>query len=68
MCGDGVACKQVRCIQLAIDTPAQRGEFRVFNQFTEQFSVNQLAEIITREGNKAGLDVQVICCHYYSTC
>lgn len=32
---------------------------RVFNQFTEQFSVNQLAEIVSREGNKMGLNVQV---------
>ena len=48
----------VRCIQIAIDNPAARGEFRVFNQFTEQFSVNQLAEIVTREGKKLGLTVQ----------
>jgi hypothetical protein len=31
----------------------------VFNQFTEQFSVNQLADIVKREGAKLGLDVQV---------
>lgn len=47
----------VRCIQIAIDNPAAKGEFRVFNQFTEQFSVNQLAEIVTREGKKLGLEV-----------
>ena len=46
-------------MQLAIDNPAQRGEFRVFNQFTEQFSVNDLAGIIKRQGAKLGLDVQV---------
>lgn len=50
----------VRCIQIAIDNPASRGEMRVFNQFTEQFSVNQLAEIVGREGKKLGLDVKVI--------
>ena len=49
----------VRCVQLAIDSPALPGEFRVFNQFTEQFSVNQLAEIVGREGAKLGLDVKV---------
>lgn len=32
---------------------------RVFNQFTELWSVNQLAEIVGREGKKLGLDVQV---------
>ena len=50
---------QVRCVQLAIDTPAAPGEFRVFNQFTEQFSVNDLAAIVKREGDKLGLNVQV---------
>lgn len=49
----------MRCIQLAIDNPASQGEMRVFNQFTEQFSVNDLAAIVTREGAKLGLDVQV---------
>lgn len=56
-------CLQVRCIQLAIDNPASNGEMRVFNQFTEQFSVNDLAAIITRKGKEAGLDVQVGTAH-----
>lgn len=47
----------MRCIQIAVDNPAGRGEFRVFNQFTEQFSVNQLAAIVQQQGGKAGLDV-----------
>ena len=55
----GSMCAQVRCVQLAIDNPAANGEMRVFNQFTEQFSVNDLADIITRKGKEAGLDVQV---------
>ena len=33
----------LRCVELAVENPADRGEFRVFNQFTEQFSVGQLA-------------------------
>jgi UDP-sulfoquinovose synthase len=36
----------VRCIELACANPAERGEFRVFNQFTESFSVRQLAELV----------------------
>ena len=50
---------QVRCIQLAIDNPADRGEMRVYNQFTEQFSVNDIANIVQKAGSKVGLDVQV---------
>lgn len=48
----------VRCLQIAIDNPAEFGEMRVFNQFTEQFSVNQLAGMVTEAGKKLGLDVQ----------
>jgi UDP-sulfoquinovose synthase len=35
------------CVELAINTPAAPGEFRVFNQFTESFSVNELAEKVS---------------------
>ena len=36
----------VRCIELAALNPAKPGEFRVFNQITEQFSLIQLAELV----------------------
>ncbi len=32
------------CIELAVTHPADKGEYRVFNQFTEEFSVLDLAE------------------------
>ncbi len=31
------------CVTLALENPAERGEFRVFNQFTESFSVRDMA-------------------------
>jgi UDP-sulfoquinovose synthase len=34
------------CIGLAVENPANAGEFRVFNQFTESFSVQQLANMV----------------------
>ena len=49
----------VRCIELAVLNPAERGEFRVFNQFTEQFSVLDLALMVQREGKKLGLNVEL---------
>ncbi|MGA8774915.1 MAG: NAD-dependent epimerase/dehydratase family protein [Terriglobales bacterium] len=49
----------VRCIELACLNPAARGEFRVFNQFTEQFSVLGLAEMVRTAAQRFGLDVQV---------
>ncbi|HET6866810.1 MAG TPA: NAD-dependent epimerase/dehydratase family protein, partial [Solirubrobacteraceae bacterium] len=39
----------VECIRLASENPADRGEFRVFNQFTESLSVRQIAETIAEE-------------------
>lgn len=50
----------VQCVELAIANPAKPGEFRVFNQFTEQFSVNDLARLVTKAGKKLGLDVKTI--------
>jgi len=49
----------VRCIELSVDHPAKPGVFRVFNQFTEQFSVLELADMVCAAGRKLGLDVEV---------
>lgn len=49
----------VRCVELALQTPAEPGEFRVFNQFTEMFSINDIALQIKKAGNSLGLDVEV---------
>ncbi len=49
----------VRCIELAIRNPPDAGEYRVFNQFTEQFSVGELAEKVCHAGEKLGLTVDV---------
>ncbi|SDJ96684.1 NAD-dependent epimerase/dehydratase family protein [Nonomuraea jiangxiensis] len=38
----------VRCIQLACENPADRGEFRVFNQMTESLSVADIAETVAK--------------------
>jgi UDP-sulfoquinovose synthase len=34
------------CVELAVLNPAAAGEYRVFNQFTESFSINDLAELV----------------------
>lgn len=49
----------IQCVDLAIRNPAKPGEFRVFNQFTEQFSVMQLAEKVKAAGERAGLKVTI---------
>lgn len=49
----------VRCIELAALHPAKRGEFRVFNQFTEEFSVYDLAKMVERVAREMGLQAEV---------
>ena len=49
----------VRCVELACLNPAARGEFRVFNQFTEQFSVLELAQMVQTASDRLGLSVTV---------
>jgi UDP-sulfoquinovose synthase len=49
----------LQCVRLALEHPACAGEFRVFNQFTEQFSVNALAEKVSSVGRAIGLHVVV---------
>jgi UDP-sulfoquinovose synthase len=49
----------VRCVELAIATPAEPGKFRVFNQFTELFSVGGLAEMVKKAGTAMGLKVEI---------
>ena len=47
------------CVELAARNPGQNGEFRVFNQFTEQFTVKQLAQKTVAAGVRAGIAVTI---------
>ena len=49
----------LQCIALAAANPPAPGELRILNQFTETFSVNQLAERVQRVGRQMGLRVDV---------
>jgi UDP-sulfoquinovose synthase len=49
----------LQCVELAVANPADRGEFRVFNQFTEQFSVSELAELVRESAAEVGHEVHV---------
>jgi UDP-sulfoquinovose synthase len=52
-------CDTLRCVELSTLNPPQAGEYRVFNQFTEIFSVLELAELVKRQGEKLGLAVEI---------
>ena len=49
----------LQCVELATLNPASEGEYRVFNQFTETFSVGELADVVARAGRTVGLEVVV---------
>ncbi|WP_330204685.1 NAD-dependent epimerase/dehydratase family protein [Cyanobacterium sp. DS4] len=49
----------VRCMELAIANPAEAGQFRVFNQFTELFSIKDLATMVQKAGATLGLKVEI---------
>jgi len=49
----------IQCISLLIDNPPEDGEYRVVNQFDEQYSVMELAKKVQIIGNKKGLDVKI---------
>lgn len=49
----------LQCVELAMRNPAEKGELRILNQFTETFSVNDLAERVQSAGDSMGLDVEI---------
>jgi UDP-sulfoquinovose synthase len=49
----------ISCVELAIRQPASPGQYRVFNQFVETFSVNELAARVQAAGKNLGLAVQI---------
>ena len=49
----------LKCVELSCLNPAEKGEFRVFNQFTETFSVLELASKVEKVGNKIGYKPEI---------
>lgn len=49
----------LQCVQIAVDNPPKEGEFRVFNQFTEVFSILDLAQAVKKAGEALGITVKI---------
>jgi UDP-sulfoquinovose synthase len=49
----------LQCVRLSLENPPDAGELRIFNQFVETFTVNELAEKVRRVGDKFDLNVQI---------
>ncbi len=47
------------CLRIAIENPAEEGEYRVFNQFEETYSIIELADMVQEVGAEQGLDVEI---------
>jgi len=49
----------IQCISILLDKPAEANEYRVVNQFDEQYNITELAKKVQTIGNKKGLNVEI---------
>ncbi|MGZ4481728.1 MAG: NAD-dependent epimerase/dehydratase family protein [Gaiellales bacterium] len=49
----------IQCVELTAGNPPEPGEYRVFNQFTESFTVAGLAEKVRHAGAEIGVEVRI---------
>ena len=49
----------LQCVYLAAENPPKEGDLRIFNQITETFMVNELAEKVKQVGAKLGYEVKI---------
>jgi len=49
----------LQCIMLAAENPAGPAELNIYNQLTETFTVNEIADRVQRVGKQMGLDVKI---------
>jgi UDP-sulfoquinovose synthase len=49
----------MQCLTLATENPPEKGEYRVFNQFDETYTINELAKKVQTVGQKLGYTVKI---------
>ncbi len=49
----------IKCIMLSLKNPPKAGNLEIYNQFTEQFSINELANRVITALSKIGLDTTI---------
>ena len=49
----------LQCVELTVDNPPSEGEFKIYNQFTEKFSINDLAEKVKFAGQQLDIKVEI---------
>lgn len=49
----------IQCMTIAVENPPEQGEYRVLNQFSECYSVNELAEHVVKISKEFGIDAKI---------
>ena len=49
----------MQCLALAVENPPEAGEFRVFNQFENAYSISELAHLVKSVASDIGLSVEI---------
>ncbi len=49
----------MQCLGIAVENPPAEGEYRVFNQFEETYTISELAEKVQEAGKAMGLAVEI---------
>jgi UDP-sulfoquinovose synthase len=49
----------LQCVELATKNPASKAELKIYNQLTETFTVNQLAEFVKNASEELGIKVVI---------
>ena len=49
----------MQCLTIATENPPDKGEYRVFNQFDETYTINELAETVQKVGKKLGCEAAI---------
>ena len=49
----------MQCLRLAVENPPAHGEYRVFNQFENAYSITELACLVKEVAEEIGLDTQI---------
>ena len=48
----------LQCVKIASQNKPKKGEFRVFNQFTESLTINEIADLVIKSANKEKIKIK----------
>jgi UDP-sulfoquinovose synthase len=48
----------MKCVKISSENYPKKGEFRVFNQFTESFTINEIANLVIKSADKENIKIK----------